>query len=149
MLNLCSFFSTGNNTQVFVTRLFMFIHFIALFRLSVQIGFLCISDWNLIIVSKSKQQNITWNPIFYETVSSYIHTLLYSNLISGNQFQSDRSGWILCSFFTFSSHIKQTRQTLFVENMLNVFTESRLRCCKVQVKWNMTIYCWSTHLFEF
>lgn len=36
----------------------------ASFRLSVQIGFLCISDWNPKVFSKCERHETTWNPIF-------------------------------------------------------------------------------------
>lgn len=43
----------------------------------------------------------------------------------------------LCHFL--KPHKTSTCQTLFVDNMLNVFVKTKLCCCKVQVKRKMAI----------
>ncbi len=64
-------------------------------------------NWNPIKFIKWERQNksheIQCLQICYKLHSCVVWN---SNRISGNLFQSDRSDWILCGFFTFSHHVK-------------------------------------------
>lgn len=136
--------------QIFRWSIIHYLTFKPCLDLSVQIWFLYTSDWNPIIFSKFEREKLMWNTIFTNPFQALSKCDLksYSNHFSGNQFQSDRSDQIKCSFFV--CHFLTPRKMWFVENMLNVFAETRLCCCcEVQIKWKMTMYCWPTHLFEF
>lgn len=88
----------------------------ALFRLPVQICFLCIANWNPNIFSKCERKifTIVMNPfrsIFKCSLKSFL------NHISGNSFQFDCPDQITHSFsayvnMMFSRHIKHKRQML-------------------------------------